>query len=370
MRFSRFIHLAFLFSAPSWYASETNLLTDIPTGIWDHSVELRTDAGYKDNVLLSKVQPVESAFILGGADVILVRQSLLGSELLCMAGGENTHYLTTSQAQDERMFHARAIYKMDFSSEWQSSAGLQYLFQNQMFDSSTSETDIGSVLALGHRLESQPSVRRNFGNNFYAEVQLNMARQWFDSPLDSYWEFGPRITAGHEYGNKSKIRLYYEFLNRPYDTRSELDSAGNGLEGTHLAYHLHEVGAVVDHYFDTDRAWMLRSGCSVLLNLDNASGYFDYQRGLISETVRWRFASWELQSRIKCSYYNYPVQPVSTSDASLRHKLLASGSLRVEKKLFKHLGCHVECEYETSLSNSAFDEYKAATVSSGVTLEF
>ncbi len=340
-----------------------------PKSFWDHSVSLRTGMGYKDNVALSSFNVQGSPFFASGLDLLVFRNSSQGDEFLIYVYGEDFRYLSSQVIDQEQTWIAQMQFKKELSSNWRASLGVNYLYQNQMFDSSTSETELSSVLAKGQRIGLEPGLRAAFGSN-YVELTLNGARQLYEEPLDDYWEAGPKLLLGHNYGYRSLLYTSYEFRYRPYDTRLQLARDGATLEGESLAYYQNEAVVGVNHYLDPRRRWLAKTRLAYTASLDNGPDYFNYSRFLVSQQIRYRSKTWEARVQAKVSHYLYPFQTVAVDDPRLRQKNLVALSACTEKQLFKSLKLFAEYEFETSMANILYEEYAVNRIWGGLEWEF
>ena len=265
---------------------------------------------------------------------------------------------------------ALAQLKLDLGRAWQGAVEFQYLYQNQMFDASTAEIISSPVKALGHRLSVRPSLRRDLGRGFFAELGLGLSRQYFKAPLDNNWEAGPKIVLGRSYGHQSEITLCYEIFSRPYDDRVQASADGRAIPGEALTLRQQEVALQWRHYWDARRHWRTTTKLSAIENNDNGSGYYDYTRYQLSQQVRYHAKTWEVKAQAKISQYDYAVQTVSTTDLSHRNKTLLLFNVRGEIQLIRSLTCFAEYEHERALANVDFDEYEVHTMSGGINWEF
>src|SRR5258708_4020187 len=68
---------------------------------WDNTFNLKTWAGYKDNVLFSHEHAVDSPLVAAGLDALLWRLPENGWEYLILGSGEYIRYLPGQQVDKE-----------------------------------------------------------------------------------------------------------------------------------------------------------------------------------------------------------------------------------------------------------------------------
>jgi hypothetical protein len=339
--------------------------------MWNTAFEVRGGLGYKDNVTLSPEDSAEaSGFWFSRAEVMLFRLPSQGWQFNFFATADDVRYFDAESVDNEQVAMAVAQLNKDFGQGWKATLSLNYLYQNQVFDMSATYTNGGSIgLVQGHMLSPRLSGRKSLGPG-WVELEISGTRQILAEPLDSYWQTGPRLVAGRNYGRGSEISLAYNWVFLGYDHREQSDLAGVPLTNTVLALQTHAVELAWTHVFDEKRHWqtITRLGCES--THDNGSGYYDYLVYRAHEQVRYRTSSWEVAAQAGAGFYDYAHQTVSATDLSPRQRLLITFSLRAEKKLTKHLKVHASYSLDRSISDMDFDDYLANSVLGGFGIEF
>src|SRR3989442_134003 len=158
-----------------------------PLSIWDKNVSLRFGGGYKDNLLLANTGATVSGFVATGLDLMVVRLPTDGLQFYFFLNGEDIRYLSGESVDKEQSLIAVSQVKKDFADNWRVGLENQYIYQDQVFDASTTETN-RTVRARGHGLSTRPTIRREFSKNTWLELGFGVNRQYFKAPLDDYWE--------------------------------------------------------------------------------------------------------------------------------------------------------------------------------------
>lgn len=360
--------------ASSAGAADTEPLEDLPT--WDKTYNLRIGAGYRDNLLLGHMATEKSVLLNGQFEATFLRLPVDGTQALFLFSADGTSYPDGKLADHEANLLTVAQVKRLFGSDWEAGITLQHLYQNQIIDATTSLDEYATlggartISIRGHSLRAVPSLKRSFAGNTWMELELVSERDILVQPLDDFWAFGPKLTLGYEYGNRSRVALSYGFLERLNDRANKLTTTGAVISGSHLHYADQEAALEWRHNWDAQRHWRTTARASYLRREDNGSGFFDYDRYQAAGQIRFVQKQWEFKAQVRASYYEYPVQTVSLTDLRYRNKLNAQFTLRGEYAIVKGVRFFTEFEHELLSSNREVDEFHVNTVITGVDWEF
>jgi hypothetical protein len=368
----------FVLASFAW-AQDQEQIPDIPPlelPSWEHSVNLKARAGYKDNVTLANAAPEASAFVGTGLELVAWRQVGANAQFEFFVTADDRRYLSADSVEKEQIAYVLTQLKKDLSEDWHVSLGLEYLYQDQIVDVSVTEAELDTIRVVGHAIVVRPTVRRdlksawNVGNS-WLELQLPAQRQLFRAPLDDYWEGGTRLVWGLPYGDQSELTFGYEFGYRRFDEEEQRAADGVRLPGTHRAFDLHEIRGTWRHYWDQRRRWRTSTKISTKWLRDNGGGYFDYTRGQVSEQVRFRTKALEIQAEVKLARYDYTHQTVAPPpDLTLRNRSEIGFNFRCERQIVRFLKIFAEYSYEQTMANRSIEEYTVNTVSGGLNWEF
>lgn len=344
---------------------------DDPLVLWDKSFNLRGALGYKDNVLLSTAHEQRSAFWLSAADLMLLRASLdpAGANFTFFVSGEDRRYLSSLEVEKEQQLLSQAKWEKRFLGEWKGGALAQYVYADQVFDASATEELLQTLPVKSHNLQFAPLLSRELPREYELHFRFNLERQFFNEPLDDYWETGPQLSLQKRYGHKSEWSLAYTFDHRAYDTRQQFDLGAQSIPHTSLRFQQHEFEASLTHVWDQARHWRSRLRLLFELNDDNGPGYYDYHRYRWSKRFGYYGNGWEVTAEGKILHYDYSKQPVAQA-GEVRQVWEYVLALRAEKLLWKNLRAFAESEHERVKSNYELEEYTVNTVLGGVDWEF
>ncbi len=337
---------------------------------WEHDLSLRTGAGYRDNVDLASHSPRASGFIASGLEMIFLRLPENNTQLSFFLSADDLHYLSAGTVDKEQTAFGQALITTDCGSGWQVSLAGEYVYQDQVVDVSLTEPGLATIPVRGHTAIVRPGLRYDWANNFWITVELPAQRQFFDEPLDDYWEMGPRLTLGKTYGNQSEFSVRYEFSRRRYDHEPLRDANGVVIPHSLREATQNDGRLTWKHYWDSERHWRTTTKLGTKRSEDSGSGYFDYLKLHAGEQILFRTESWEISAEARFARYDYPVQTVSATDLAHRHSTEWGLNFRCERRLFKFLKVFAEYDRAQTISNLALEQYVANTVKGGLTWTF
>jgi hypothetical protein len=257
--------------------------------------------------------------------------------------------------------------RREMGQRWSAGIPLVYNYIHQVLDASITETNLTALPVRGHMLDAAPSVRFGLGQEWELEGEFAVQRQLFGSDeLDDYWEGGPRLTLRQNYAAKSFVALSGMIHRRDYDTRTQFSAAGEAVPGTRLEYLFTRLELAWQHAWDARQRWRTVTRLGVEVNRDNGSGYFDYDRFMVAEQVRFRAGPWEGRAQAKLLFYHYRLQIADPPESGLRERAAIACGAGLERSLGKHFKLVADYEYEATLSNLAMDEYRVNVFSGGV----
>jgi hypothetical protein len=318
-------------------------------------------------VLLSSVAPESSPFFQWSADASWIRLSETGDQLTFMLLGDEICYQDSPPVDRERLYSGTAQWVTPVGSQDQVGCNFLGLYEYQVMDVSETETNLQRVLVEGYSFTLQPRWKHALGRAWSLELEGTAFRQFYTTDLDDFWEGAVRLSAIHNYGHRSELSFGAQTLHRLYDTRNQYTSSGAIVTNTSLVYWRPEVGARWRHYWDAERHWRTTTKAGLLFNLDNGSGYFNYDRIQLSEQVRWQNRGWDLGIGARFGWYYYLVQRVAGEHRNRSYYVLDA---RIERRVGKNGLVYAAAEREWNFSNEPLDQYNDWRASGGFGLEF
>ena len=332
--------------------------------LWDWSGTLRTGVGHKDNILLSDFFKESSVFTFAGLEAFLFRVPTDGWEYTGFVSAEDRRYWQSDIVPKEQYLLISSDVKKAISEKWKTGLGLQYFYNDQVFDASVTEGLPFRVRAKLNRFSGAPSVQYRISDRSRFEAYYNVVREEFELPLDDSWETGPRVVYVQKYGEiGSEISTTVLWRHRTYDTRS-----APSFDDKSLVFNVPEFEFGIKHNWDEEKHWRSRVRMGLELNRDNGDGFFDYHRWKVSHELSFTQGTFEGILQAKFLHYEYPNQTVEDAGAQRRRTELVFGA-RAKQSIMKHLSAFVELEHERVLATDIEERYHATTIWGGVEWE-
>jgi len=374
--FSFFCRIALPGHAAQTSLSDTNLIPEnIPlwteSMLWDHQVTLSSGVGYNDNVLLSAFHPRGSQFSINGVDAMVLRLPLDGWQMEGAIIGDDIRYWRNVGTNSEDTFTASLRVQRELPRSWRAGFEVRGLYEKQVLDISTSVGVPTTALVDGYGYTLQPSLRKDFVPGFWLQLETPVTHLFYKAPLDEYWDYGPVVTAGYDYGERSDVTLSYGVSYQPHAQWAALDAEGRPLNRP-LQIYQQRVELAWRQYWDAHHDWRSATRLIFTYRQDNGGGFFnDYQYQAVQD-LRWQTANWQVKASAQLVAEIYPVQGVGILNGEILGRNLFDLSLEAERRLYKGLKVFAKWEYQQAQSNEAANagDYLARTVSGGLRWEF
>jgi hypothetical protein len=361
---STLLVLLALFSMPCVADEVTNLS---PPAVWDTSARVTTGFGYRDNILRTSIAAESGTFFNTAADASFIRLADNDAYLSFFILADDTRYLDVPSVAYEQFFSGTAQAVMPVGPRDELGGQFSYLYQHQVVDLSESGTALTRMLVDGHSYTLRPHWRRTLGGGWAVRVEVSGLRQLYDGDLSDYWEAAAEGRLIRTYGNRSEFSIIGQSKHIRYDSREKADRFGMAIANTDLASLQNEIGCEWRHNWDKARQWQTASRFSYMVNQDNGSGFFDYDRLLLKQQLRWKNSRWEVKTNARFSWYNYPVKRMGAESLERSSMLFDA---RVERRLGQRWLTYLFAEREWSTSNDLRDRYKTWMAGGGVGFEF
>lgn len=338
--------------------------------IWDKSLTLRGSLGYKDNPLLTQARAEGSGFWQSSADLSLFNAGPGRSSFFSFyLSAEDRRYFSAPRIGGEQLVLSQMKFEVPFAERWKWGAVVQYVYANQVMDASSTEELLRTLQVRSHNLQWSPLVSRQLPWQWKIEARFHIERQWFNEPLDDYWELTPQVVLSRPYGHRSELSLSYQADQRAYDTRGQIGRDRRSLPGSSLRFEQHETELALNHVWDQARRWRTRSRFLFEVNQDNGPGYYDYRRYRWAQRFGYYTKNWQATVEGKVLHHAYEWQPVPGRDEPRQNWDYSLG-VQFEKTLWRSLRLVAESEHETVHSNYELEEYVANTITAGLEWEF
>lgn len=342
----------------------------IPASAWQTATTLRAGHGYKDNVFLSSTHPEAAAFAAAEAEFIALRIASVGPQITIFSSADAHHYFTSGSGHNEYTAFAQAQLEQDLSANSKLSLNTFYFYQDQVLDVSTTEQVAQPLTVVGHTITVQPAWRWSLPAQTWLSFDPGATRQFYEEPLDDYWETGMKLTFGCAYNPKSELALSYEPSWRFYDSEQALDALGEPIPGTSRQRFLQGTRLRWRHSWDAQCVWRSTVAAAYHFADENGAGYFDFARWQFAMKLEYRPAPWRFAADIRLNYYDYPNQPANGGGSANRKRTDFAVAGRIERDLLKQLRAAAFGEFSQTLSNDQFEEYSVSTIGGLLEWEF
>lgn len=337
---------------------------------WDAVFTATTGGGYKDNVFLSHANPQGAPFASASAELLVLRFSPFGPRFNFFATADAHHFFGNGLSHQEYTSFNQLMGEFDFGERVHGSLTALYYYQDQLLNVSVSQTNREAVPVLGHTFSIRPGLQVDVAGGNWLAWEAHATRQFFMQPLDDYWEAGVKLTAGHDYGKKSKITLSYEPFWRPYDNDPARTATGAAITNSLRRSFQQEVRLDWRHNWNQAGTWRTALAIGGRVNSENGDGYFDYVRWAASAKVQYVARGWEISAEGRFARYDYDIQTVSPSNPALRRRTDWTISCEVARRLTEKLAWVTSYEFEDTLSNDSLETYTVNTVNTALRWEF
>jgi len=339
--------------------------------LWDQQIALFSGVGYKDNVLLSPVNPRGSGFFINGLDLMVLRLPLDGWQVVGMVVGDDIRYWRNVGTNSEDSFISSLRIQKELPEGWKAAWEFRALYEKQVLEITTSQGLPATALVEGDGITLEPSLRKDFQDGWWLQGAMPITRWSLAAPLDDYWEFGPIVTVGHNFGPQSDVSASYAASYQPHSDWSALDTYGRALP-EHLEIFQDRTELAWHQYWDAQRQWRSSTRAIFAYDQDNGGGYFNYYQYQFVQDLLWQTPDWQVKGSAQQVYELYPVQGVGVLNGQHLNRNLLDLSLEVERRLLKHWRGFGKVEYQRGRSNysDAAGDYTATAFSFGLRWEF
>ena len=338
---------------------------------WEQVFSVRVGAGYNDNVTLTHSDPKQAPFIYSGLDAVISRLPVDRNLLNLTLIADDARFMGGGSVDNESLVLASGEARKLFGTGWQPGLAAQWFYQDQVLDMSTSTTNQEALPVRGQTVTGRPGVRLEVSPRWWFSLDAPVTRQFFDEPLDDYWEGGAKASQGFSYGHKSDLTASYETIYRGYDEDPALDAEGDPTSGNKSkALWQHDVRLVWRHYWDERRRWRTTAKLGFKANRDDASGYFDFNRYQAAGQVRYRAKAWAVTGEAGLFQYHYAVQTTGGPGTPQRKRTEVTVGVRCERQIAKAWQVFAEYDHERVMGNLTVEEYSVNKVKAGVNWTF
>lgn len=341
-----------------------DLLDPIP--LWDVDTTLNTGVGHRDNVMLSAFEPEEGTFFLAGFETMVLRVPKEGPQLTFFLDAEHLEFFSDSDLPNDTFLSGYSRLTVPVPQDFTVSFGLLGFYLDQMIDVATSDTPVEPIQVRGHGITVDSKVRKDWVTDFFAESSVSASRQEYRDPLHDYWEYGPQLSTGWSPAD-SEISFSIEFLERAYDDRRAFSAEGDPIAESDVRFRILRPQMDLRHAWG--EGWHSHSQLRLEFNRDDDSDYFAYDRVRVTQQLGYRVENWEIQGRVRYSFFDYAVQQVPGTEETRRRHSWGFG-LEARRQLTDSLDLFGRYDREEVHSNEPETDYDVNTWTVGLGWKF
>lgn len=338
--------------------------------LWDVTGNLRVAAGHKQNVLLSAVQPQDSALALVDGELFFSHQPAATLEFVGFGSTTFTRFVDSAENPHELQAFAHGEARWTPLDRLQSTTALEAYHLKQVFDLSINNIERRTALLAVDGGLASTALRLDLPRRTWFEVKPALQRERFRDHSDDHSQHFAVVTLGHTlFADRLELSVSGKALRRTYDTRPQYTVAGRPRPGTDLAFAQREAEARARVRGGEARRWSVATSVLLGTNRDNGSGFFDYQHRAVRQEFTWHSAPWSLRLVGRAGRYDYDVQ---THGIGINPPFRLKEEFLVEARLVRDLSSRVSAyatfTWERSRSNDPLASYRAKTAVAGLDL--
>lgn len=343
----------------------------VPESPWTLDLNLRLDGGQRDNVLLSAVREERSYLIGTELEVMALHLPESGdSNFYWYLSGQNDFYPEVKSGDRESTVLTQSQYVLQRPSGLSLGASVQYLYLDQAYDVSITDTDSTQTRLRLHQVELRPFVKQPLSESRELQFDVPVRRAFFGDSTDDYTEPGVKVQLIQRLPAEGRLTGSYEFAWRFANKREQRDKAGIALPGTTAEWFGNEVALDWQQKWGSKKRFQTTTRGAVKYFFDDGQGYEDFTRYKIFEKLSYTFEGWELYAKVSMSWYRYPGQTGDPPDNSDRTRRDFTTEVSVERKITDRVKLFVTHESDDAESNRNADDQRDQIVRIGTDVAF
>ena len=339
---------------------------DFKVGAGDWSVS--AGFGYKENVLLSEIAPVDSGYNYLSFEGIAQKEFIEnGAQWTTMALLENRHYLEGGDLPDETFGLVVSEYSRFVGIDGTFKGGIQYLYFNQAFDATFDILDPNQITITAQEPRFYMEWESFFWQFEYA-ASVGASRMYFQDASDDYETLDWELELDYAIDDLTNWLFAVNGFARDYTDRPTRDAKGFRVDSIILGTDQIGFETSVERGFGSESLPLLAEiGIDYKERRDRHFGYYDRDRTKYFLELRTGGEKWRLRLDVGFSDRDYLTQ-IAENDA-LRESKEWVASLEWERDLSQKWAFFAKGETDSSESNETFFSYDANSLMLGIRLK-
>ncbi len=334
----------------------------------DLTANLRLGAGHRHNVLLSAVQPEDSALGLLEGEAFWTHLPSDAVEFVAFSNATFTRFVDSRDNPHEIQAFAHAALRWLPRPWFTAAPSLEGYHLKQVFDFSINNVDRRTALVAVSGGLAAVTLRWNATPRTWLELKPAAQRERFrDHSDDSRQHLGRATLARTWFGERLELAVSGQALRRHYDSRPQYTVAGRRLAGTALFFDQREFEARAKFSWGATRRWSGTTAVTRTTNRDNGSGFFNYRHRAARQEIAWQGERTKLRLAARAGRYDYAVQTQGIGiNPPFRLKEEFSVHARFERPWTTRTTAFVQLGWERSRSNDPLARYRTHTAQAGL----
>ena len=331
---------------------------------WDMDLKVRTGLGYGDNVLYGAYEQMGSSYFFGSVDGLVYRMAEPGeANAYLYFFGEHLSYFEDVDAA--RLY----ITQGQISRPWKGNRMVAltgtHIFYDQVFDASADLDSLETFGVSAHQMEAIPHLEVPLPNGWNFKIEGILGGIRYEDSYEDSDNGGGRLSLRRNLNGGSTLEAVFSHDQRRYREKLPRDADGYSAEGR-LRYTLEEASLRWLRRAAEPDGWSYSSRVRYLEQKDNTSGYYDYSRVRVTQSVSRSAVDWEASLVAGFTRYDYSVRKANFSGSD---KLWREGLdlvLNLKRALNEKAWLFLDGQHEHNRSNSPENVYDASRLVVGV----
>lgn len=344
------------------------LLEEAGISPWQFSGTARAAFGYRDNVLYSRDFQEGSSFLRYGGDALVWRLPEGAFEGHAFASFERTDYLDNPGADAEQSGFLQARVQRVSPGGYVRLEGL-VLYQDLVLDASPDSSTLVLSPVKVWTFRSTATWRQRLAGPFFLEAAAQLQHANYLDLAEDNDEWNTAASAGIQLGPRSELTLGWHHADRAYDDRFQATAGGRSIisEDTRLRLLQNEGRLRADVRWDVAGRWRTVTRLAYLENRDNGTGWYDYDRWRLQQSVIWAPDPWRLTLEGEHQVSTYGVQLGGIGfDPPPLERVDRQAAIEIARELSEHVTLALEARWEESDANDEAGGYEVFTTALGL----
>lgn len=332
---------------------------------WSSEGYVSTGYGYRENVLLSQANELDSPFVFVGVEAMGIRSVPDESdEWFVLLMLENSRFFDIEDFENETLLFAQVHYARKWRSVGTFGLGLEHMYSSQAFDASLDEIDEASSLVVKG---NQTTLSTDFKFRESSVLKMTAGRMAFDEESSDYDLGELSYFESFALGPSSELEFSLKGVDRDYVNRFARDDAGVVIEGTFLQLREWRSRVSVSR---SHPLWRGEGDVKVFADYSQqssvASAYYDRALAKFGTRLKWAFESWCILAG--ATYYRADYDARLGEDGRERSDDDWRWSFELERSLANDWSLYLQFNSAEKETNESLSSYQTNTFMLGVRL--